>query len=277
MLTATQAGFINVDGEIRRYIELISASQPEKAWQECQDASLGEYLDHTEKVPAEIETLYDLFDCFISACLTDRRDQKVLDVGCGIRNGWPHYAESLRKGMSVTGNVYVGLDPISHNLEKRDYPFVAGRLEDLPGTLAHPFDIFLFSTSLDHFQDLSVTAKALLSLAHPGALAIFWVGLHDHTLIAEKEGARMFQRLYGSLHPLRFIPRLLETIVKIPLKYLKLLRRGRDMRSGVPLDKLHFHYFTRKSLAETLLLFGKVERYLQVPGTNSVFVCVRMP
>lgn len=277
MLTASQAGFSTADGEIRRYIELTPASQPEKAWQERQDASVDEYLDHTEEVPAEIETLYDLFDCFISACLTDRREQKVLDVGCGIRSDWPHYVRSLRKGMPVTRNVYVGLDPMSHNLEKRDYPFVAGRLEDLPGTLTHPFDVFLFSTSLDHFQDLSLTAKTVRSLASPGALAIFWVGLHDQTMVAEHVGAQIFQKLYGSLHPLRFIPRFLETLIKIPVKYFWLLQRRRDMRSGVPLDKLHFHYFTQKSLAETLPLFGTVERQIHVLGTNSVFVCVRMP
>lgn len=277
MLTATQAGFLTTNGQLLRHLELTPASEPEKAWIERQDASVDEYLDHTEAVPAEIESLYDLFDCFISACLTDRREQKVLDVGCGIRSDWPHYVRSLRKGMSVTGNVYVGLDPMSHNLDKRDYPFVAGRLEDLPGTLAHPFDVFLFSTSLDHFQDLSFTAQTVRSLARPGALAIFWVGLHDQTLVAEQVGAKIFHKMFGSLHPQRFIPRFLETLVKILVSYFWLLRRRCDMRSGVPLDKLHFHYFTQETLSKTLLMFGTVERYIHILGTNSVFVCVRMP
>jgi hypothetical protein len=276
VLTATQAGFATADGQIRRFIEL-AATEPEQAWVERQNASVGEYLDHTEEVPAEIETLYDLFDCFVSACLTNRRGQKLLDVGCGIRSDWPHYVHSLRKGMPMTGHVYVGLDPMSHNLDKREYPFVAGRLEDLPGTFIDPFDVFLFSTSLDHFQDLSLTAQTVRSLASPGALAIFWVGLHDQTLVGEHLGAQIMHKLYRSLHPLRFIPRLLETLVKLLANYLRLLRRRRDMYSGVPLDKLHFHYFTQKRLAETLPLFGTMERYVHVPGTNSVFVCVQMP
>lgn len=277
MLKATQTGFVSATSKVRRFIELTPASDPEKAWVERQDASVDEYLDHTEIVPDEIETLYDLFDCFISASLTGRREQKVLDVGCGIRSDWPHYVRSLHHGMPVTGHVYVGLDPMSHNLDKRDYPFVAGRLEDLPGTLTNPFDVFLFSTSLDHFQDLTLTARTVHSLASPGALAIFWVGLHDQSLVAEHVGAQIFQKLYASLHPLRFLARYITTIMKIPAKYLWLLRRQRDMQSGVPLDKLHFHYFTEKSLRETLPLFGQVERYIHVPGTNSVFVCVRMP
>lgn len=277
MLTATQAGFATDDGAIRRFIELAPASEPEKAWVERQDASVDEYLDQTEEVPAEIENLYDLFDCFISACLADRREQKVLDVGCGIRSDWPHYVRSLRRSLPTTGHVYVGLDPMNHNLDKRDYPFVAGRLEDLAGTLADPFDVFLFSTSLDHFKDMALTAKTVRGLARPSALAIFWVGLHDRTLMAEQAGVHVFRKLYASLNPLRFLLRYAEAAAKLPVKYLWLRRRQRNLRSGVPLDQLHFHYFTEEGLRETLPLFGQVERYIHVPGTNSVFVCVRMP
>lgn len=79
----------------------------------------------------------------------------------------------------MVGHVDVGLDPMSHNLDERDCTFVASRLKDLHGTLTDRFDVLLFSTSMDRFQDLALKARTVRSLACPCALAIFWLGLHD--------------------------------------------------------------------------------------------------
>jgi hypothetical protein len=183
---------------------------------------------------------------------------------------------SLRKGMPITGHVYVGLDPIKHRPEARDYPFLCGRLEDVRGALIAPFDIFLFATSLDHFQDISIAAQTIRNLARPGALAIFWVGLHDQTFVSEQLGSKLLRGLYSSLHPLRFFKQLLNIQAKFLANYLFFLRRREKIQLNIPLDKLHFHYFTQKTLEEALLLFGTVEHQIHIPGTNSVFVCVRV-
>lgn len=242
---------------------------------ERQDAAIEEYLDHNAMVPVEIQTLYGLFDGFIAACLAGRREQRILDVGCGIRSDWPHYARSVLQGQSDSGNAYVGLDPLNYNLATREYPFVAGRLEDLPGTFSVPFDVFLFSTSLDHFRDLEKVAQIVSDLASKHALCIFWIGLHDQTMVAEQVGAHIFRKLFASLHPLRFLWHYIEAVLKIPLRYLWLLKRRAQLLAGKSLDDMHFHYFTERNLHPILASFGKIERYLHVPGTNSVFICVR--
>jgi hypothetical protein len=113
------------------------------------------------------------------------------------------------------------------------------------------------------------------SLASDNAVLIFWVGLHDPSLVAEQVGAHIFRRLYASLHPVLFLLRYLEAGFKIPINYLRLLMRRARLIAGKPLDDLHFHYFTERNLLPCLKMFGEIEQYLCVPGTNSVFVSVR--
>jgi len=127
MFEVTPEGFRTADGEMRRHIEL-EGIVPDKAWMEKQEASIDEYLDHNSMVPAEVETLYGLFDGFIAVELAGLQKANILDVGCGIRRDWPHYVRSLKSGQAVTGNTYVGLDPLTYDLEGREYPFIAGRL-----------------------------------------------------------------------------------------------------------------------------------------------------
>lgn len=276
MIRLTQAGFLSDTGDFSRFIELKAHSAINQAWLDRQAASVVEYLDHVETVPDEIETLYELFDGFISASLLGRLSQKVLDVGCGIRRDWPHYVRSLRKSIAHTQNCYVGLDPLCYDLEMREYPFVAGRLEDFPRFISDLFDVFIFSTSLDHFEDIELTVQSVKKLANSNAIAIFWVGMHDQTLVAEKIGASIISKLYSSLNPNRFIPRFLEVNIKLIANYFRLINRRRNMKLNKPLDKLHFHYFTINSIRETLSKFGEIVSYIQVPGTNSMFFCVRI-
>ncbi|MEW5942676.1 MAG: hypothetical protein AB1710_02340 [Pseudomonadota bacterium] len=274
MLTPSIEGFVDGNGVTYRYAEL-QGTDPDAAWVSLQDASIEEYLNQDSMIPAEIQTLYELFDGFIASVLSGKRKQRILDVGCGIRSNWPPYVRSLQIGQAATSNVYVGLDPLKHNMSGRQYPFIAGRLEDLPGTLNARFDAFLFSTSLDHFQDIRQCAAVISSLANPGAVSIFWIGLHDPAIVAEQVGAHVFRKIFASLHPVRFLWRYLEAGFRVPVTYIRLLARRSKLLTGKPLDNLHFHYFTERNLRPALELFGEVERYLQVPGTNSVFVCVR--
>lgn len=274
MLTPTAKGFVDDDGLCRPYVEL-QGIEPDQAWVDRQEASVGEYLDHNETVPEDIQTLYDLFDGFIAATIAGRKNLRILDVGCGIRKDWPLYVNSLRRAQSETGNIYVGLDPLKYNLQDRDYPFIAGRLEDLPAAFASKFDVFLFSTSLDHFENIEQVANIVSSLAREDAISIFWVGLHDPSLVAEQIGAHSFRKLYASLHPLLFFWRYLQAGLKIPIEYLRLRARRTRLIAGKPLDNLHFHYFTERNLLPNLRHFGNIEHFLHVPGTNSVFVSVR--
>lgn len=69
----------------------------------------------------------------------------VLDVGCGPGRFRHHFdAERVR---------YVGLDPIIHLPEVRDFPFVRGLAEYLPFK-ARTFTDIVVLAALDHFRDL---------------------------------------------------------------------------------------------------------------------------
>lgn len=174
---------------------------------------------------------------------------------------------------------YFGLDAFDINLE-RDYPFICARIEDLSKVEAfhNKIDTFIFGTSLDHFENVDEVASSVKKLASPGAVVIFWIGLHDVTLVAGEEGARTFQSMFNGAGLLSVAWRFLRfAFWNFPRMAYVLRRRGNKLKKGENLDDLHFWYFTEKDLPGLLSRFGEITDISMLPGNNSVFCTCRVP
>jgi SAM-dependent methyltransferase len=269
-------GFLNPDGTETRWIYTAAAGSASAEWNRRQSTALPGYEHELNAVPAETQRLYDLFSWYIARALLDSGHRRVLDVGCGIGSRPPPYVRPLEAAFASRGVGYVGLDPVVQNVSGRDYPFICGRIEDVPPVLDDRFDVFLFSTSLDHVEDTARAAAAVRKLAAERALGVFWLGLHDPALVAEEMGRKWFGRLYSSLGPLTFLWRAALIVALMVRRYPDMVRRARNLERGVPLDNLHFAYFTRASVRPHLERFGEVRDFTLVPGTNSAFATVEI-
>lgn len=272
MYRIVQDGFIDGQGMKTSFLDLSKLSSASADWELMQQESLQEYVHHADSTPSDTEVLYSLFSGYIARSVYGRTGLRILDVGCGVRRDIPPYAAFL--GAQDDSNVYIGLDPIPHNVDGRNYKFICGRLEDLPRVLESKFDVFLFSTSLDHFERLEDVAEAVSRLSAESAVVIAWVGVHDANIVAEQAGALRFRRLFDSLRPLSVCYHAIRLAASVPRTYASLMKRATQLRRGKPLDNLHFHYFTLVGLQESMKLFGKPRDIMQIPGTNSVFVTV---
>jgi SAM-dependent methyltransferase len=243
------AGFRLPDGTTSRRLTLDGATaDPE--WAAKQAAALPHYESDVDRPPAAVEALYRAFENYIARFLYGRRGVAVLDVGC---------------------------DPFAGAAE-RAYPFVHGRLEDLPDAIEPVFDVFLFATSLDHIRSLAAAAAAVRKLARPGAHAIFWVGLRDSALLGRTLGATHLQPLFADLAPVAFLGRWLKlAFFDLPRHYAYFYRQNRRLRHGRPLDRLHFHYFTNDTIDRSLRTFGDVIDRFAPPGGADLFATVRLP
>ena len=270
------ASFRLANGTTSRRLTLDGpAADPE--WAAKQAEALPHYESDIDRPPAAVEALYREFENYIARFLYGRRDLAVLDVGCGIGATLPPYAGLFAPGRSTVENVYVGLDPFA-GAAVRAYPFVQGRLEDLPGAIEPAFDVFLFATSLDHIRSLDDTAAAVRKLARPGAHAIFWVGLRDSALLGRTLGATHLQPLFADLEPIAFLGRWLKlALYDLPRHYAYFYRQNRRLRHGRPLDRLHFHYFTSGTVDRALRPFGEVIDRFAPPGSADLFATVRLP
>lgn len=237
-------------------------------WQELQNNSLSEYQKtHVEEIiDPGIHAYYRLFRGYAAAASPKER-ARVLDIGCGISQELPIYARNMKAHWE-----YFGLDPFQVNL-KRNYPFLCGTLEATSERLqfSERFDLFLFCTSLDHFENLQDCAKAVQKLAAPGARCVFWLGLHDPELVAAPEGAAVFRRAFRT-HPLFAIPIYLGYgLLRFPKTVYNMWRRRRMLKRAEPLDDLHFWYFVKNEFESCLQNFGIVEDVISIPGTNYIF------
>ena len=127
MYTISPKGFESNDGSIQSYLDL-SQSHASNEWIQRQEASVGEYESHQSEAPKDVELLYQLFDGYIASEISGKKNQIILDVGCGISREYPLYASSIKNSQSTIGNIYVGLDPLPIDIKSRKYFFVAGRL-----------------------------------------------------------------------------------------------------------------------------------------------------
>lgn len=241
-------------------------------WEHKQKLGEAEYGEETSEL---IRSIFGHLKGFVSRYAARQNsggeEAAMLDVGCGISPAMPAYidAESLRHN----GFRYVGLDPMKPEVQ-REYEFIPARFEDCPET--REYGLFLFCTSLDHFENMEDIAAKLQKLKTDNAVALFAVGLHDADLVARMEGAEQYARLTKSFDQVTMIVSYLKMIVGFPFQMRALNRRVWKLKHAVPLDQFHFHYFTKSSLKQALEHFGAIEEMLYVPNTNVVFAAVRL-
>src|SRR5262245_8733421 len=115
----SSTGFVDLDGGESRFIRL-SASGATPEWSARQAASMDEYLDTRDGTPDDpAPAVARLFGCYLRSAAYGRSNLRILDIGCGIGTNPPEYAAALLQNAQATGNTYVGLDPIGHNVEGR--------------------------------------------------------------------------------------------------------------------------------------------------------------
>jgi SAM-dependent methyltransferase len=263
------------DGAAVPFIRLVPVGQTEE-WQRKQHNSESQYHEQLTDLPERLQLIYRLFDHYIAAALWRAPGPRILDVGCGISPSFPPYATTLERLHAAGRVIYAGLDPLDANVESRKYPFIHGRLEELPGRLRETFDAFVFSTSLDHFEDVRRAAADVRRLASKDAVAIFWVGLHDPQYVAELMGSDLFGRYFHDGRTGTLASGAAQLMARIPVMAGRLASRQRRLSAKAPLDDLHFHYFTAATLPAALAHFGTVLDLTRLPGSNSVFATVAL-
>ncbi len=166
----------------------LNAERHSQSWLEKQNASVEEYkVTHTkEGIDTRTKCFYRLFSAYINDFVYSTYGDvaiNILDVGCGTFTGLPPYIKENDK------QTYIGLDPEDIN-PIRDYLFIRGRIEDLHMHLHEDvkFNIFLFSTSLDHIENIEECAKSIYEVAEQPSYCIFFLGLHDVEIVAEHVG-----------------------------------------------------------------------------------------
>lgn len=245
-------------------------------WQRLQDEALEEYeRTHVlDEQPQTMKLLYRLFEWYVSSRLpVGEQTPAVLDIGCGIGTGRPRYAEFIGREVS-----YVGLDALAVNLQ-REYPFVCSRIEhfcDLPA-FQDRFDAVIFGTSLDHFEDQEEVVASVHKLAKPGAIGLFWIGVHDPEVVASGEGAELFDQMFAVSTRSSFLMRYLKfSFWTFPRIALSIFRNQQRLDLGESLDKFHCWYFRTWELPKILARYGEILDITRIPGSNSIFCACRL-
>ena len=272
MYKITDNSFVSSGGNPSKYI--ITDLIENTIQQEKQNNSILEYEERHEKEehPAKIINLMDEFQQFIALhVLLNNHEGAVLDVGCGISTKHPLYFKAL-KNSNLT---YIGLDPFEKNQTNREYLFINGKFEGLHKHIDSKVDYLIFSTSLDHFENLEEVKNEIVKILKPNGLAFFWVGVHDANVISRW---RLSYGLFENFNVLS-IPDLLSTLIKAPLRilytFLSILIRTIKLKKKIPLDNLHFHYFTEESLEFYLSSVGEIAGVKKAPLSNSFFYAIK--
>lgn len=261
-----------------RSIKIVDDEKISPEWLAMQNEALPEYLSthKYEKISKDTFSLYKLFGNYIGNELYKlgaKINPTVLDVGCGIDDKYPKYVRHLKNDIH-----YFGIDAIDINHE-REYPFICSRLEKLANIKGfhNNFDVFIFGTSLDHFENLTEVSAAIKVLASRGAIAIFWLGLHDTSAVAAEEGVQVLKHIFDGSSYLAIVWRLIKFVFwKFPRLMIVIKFREYRLKNKQKLDSLHFWYFQDKDLPDMLSLFGEVMDIIHVPGGGSVFATVRI-
>ncbi|MGZ4068247.1 MAG: hypothetical protein ACXVPE_16115, partial [Bacteroidia bacterium] len=198
--------------------------------------------------PEYIKTIFSFYKSMAAeyALKTLDNSEKInmMDVGCGISKHIPDY-------IPVSKHInYIGLDPIPKNPE-RDYSFICSRLENIADILEpNSIDVFLFSTSLDHFENIESIYPLLKKIGKKNAHIIICSGTHDAGIIASLDAVNFMKRFTnngnfekGVIGKAKYINRL-RIFNRFMLKnYNNYSVRSEKLRNKVALDNLHFHYF----------------------------------
>lgn len=245
MYRIDKKSFIDDESNLSRYIitELIS----NKTQLEKQENSIDQYQETHEKNnhPPIVLYLMNDFQAFIALNIFNKDNSQalILDVGCGISRHFPTYFNRL-KNSSLT---YVGLDPFEENQKNREYLFINGKFEGLHKYINTKFDYLIFSTSLDHFENLNDVKDEIKQIIKPNGIVFFWVGLHDVDIVSKDSIASWYKKL-EILNTISLIKYMLKTPLFLAKLYMGMIKRNNDLKNNIPLDKFHFHYFLKKDI-----------------------------
>jgi len=254
-------------------------SDVESEWQKMQAASAEDYhITHSQNGLNEyIREMFKLFNCYISASIQKYLTQdepnhrfSILDIGCGTYKKIPLYIDFL-----ASKYIYVGLDPFNGNND-REYLFINSRVEDIWAIIDHTFDVFIFSTSLDHIENPKEAYLSLKKVARKGSICLFFVGLHDVEVVAKQLGIKLLKKVPQNLKFSSFLPVYLKSMVRIPKYFISLKKRDFKLKNNIRLDNKHFHYFTSVNILNYLDYFGEIIDISRPPNTNALFACVRL-
>ncbi len=277
MIKISSKGFELPDGTIERTV--IGEYIVDETALQKQDNSFEEYeqTHQDDGNSEEVRFLADQFGDFISDTILchlfseGARPLNVLDVGCGIGVTLPAYVKRFKDNRLIN---YIGLDPIPINMN-RDYLFFNGIFESIHKQLEPNIDVFLFSTSLDHFPDLEEVKNVMVNAGRSNAVAIVWSGLHDGDHVARHFYWRRLSRLnvYGLAGIAKGLVFSLLSFFFLPVK---IWIRDHKLNNNRALDDLHFHYFLERDLDSILSSFGKIINKKVIFGSSSAFYAIRL-
>lgn len=278
MVWGRQGFVLSASGEKTRSLKIEDDVDASPVWREKQNTAVGEYIEVHERevISPSMVSLYKLFGAYIGNGLHEPgegQQPNILDIGCGIGRRLPLYIRMLKHEVN-----YVGLDAINIHPE-RDYLFLCSRFETLMKVpeLEKQFDVFIFGTSLDHFEDLDEVARTVKYLAAPRAKVFFWIGLHDMELAAIEEGASRLGEMFKSAKLFNIALRSLSFIFwTFPRVALSLIRHRYQLQHGQEIDKFHFWYFTDRDIPGVMAKFGELSDITYVTGGGSVFTTCRV-
>jgi hypothetical protein len=135
--------------------------------------------------------------------------------------------------------------------------------------------MIVFCTSLDHFKNIEQVSNVVKHLSRKNAYILFFIGLHDVSLVAPSIGASIYSRIFSRLDFGHFAHQWLKNTILIPYHYYLMKKRNLMLNRNYALDEHHFHYFTDKNIREIIRHFGEVVNIMYIPHTNAMFIAVR--
>jgi ubiquinone/menaquinone biosynthesis C-methylase UbiE len=227
-------------------------------WEIKQKNSIEEYnLTHDNNYPEYINYIFRIYGWVINSTIlskiSNNNQINVLDVGCGISKKTPPYFNCNNNQVN-----YIGLDPININ-SNRDFLFINSVIEKIDELIPpNSIDIFCFSTSLDHIQDLNILVEKLKIVANKNAKVVMVQSVRDSNIYANK---LMYYHLdsmnnisfTGFKNKLKYINRIKLFILNLFKERKKIEVLEKKIKSSQSLDDLHFHFFTRETLRNFLL------------------------
>jgi SAM-dependent methyltransferase len=238
---------------------LIFSAEGSAEWSERQQDSVNRYVDESYE---EDPTVGQMFGNFIATGLRSR-DEVVLDIGCGLFAEPPHYVAQL--GLSR----FIGLEPLTTQVD-RSYPCLCGAIAEQIPLKDDSVDAVLFGTSLDHIEAEDQAINEVKRVLKPSGRIFFWQGLYDPEMLARQ---KTFEPIF--VHPKGI--RKLARIAAAPLEYFRIAyrmaKRRKQLESNADIDGVHFRYYTRVRLNESLGRWALTKtRELLPPGQASIFI-----
>ena len=102
--------------------------------------------------------------------------------------------------------------------------------------------------------------------------------MHDSSIVSRSFGSSTFHTVFrDGKGALIYLWRLIKIVTRNFYKLSKYFsKREKKLKAGLPLDKLHFHYFTYDKFIKELNDLGEIDESLLIPGTNSIFISLNV-